>query len=164
MMRKAIFAGLPVFLLVAACSGDATSGDNTAADSTTLQESSDAPIPEAGGDNAAPVEEASAAPEEGPIPAAFIGVWDYVGGSCDPASDMRLEISQESLVFYESVGQVRSAQTEDDTLRVDLAMSGEGETWRDQMQFTLMDDGTLHMVNAATPDALDEYPRKRCEG
>ena len=155
-----ITALLPAIAFIAACGGEAQEPAPTNDNPPALAESSDEQPAEA------VAEEAVAAPAaaEGAIPAQFVGVWDYIEGTCDPASDMRLEIAQERLIFYESVGQVRSAQAEGDTLRVDLAMSGEGETWRDQLQFTLMDDGTLHRVDAAAPDAVDEYPRKRCDG
>ncbi|WP_151973377.1 hypothetical protein [Erythrobacter sp. EC-HK427] len=155
-----IAALLPAIALIAACGGEAQEPAPTSDNPPALAESADEQL-------AAAVPEdvvATPAAAEGAIPAQFIGVWDYIEGTCDPASDMRLEISQDSLVFYESVGQVRSAQADGDTLRVDLAMSGEGESWRDQLQFTLMDDGTLHRVDAAAPDAVDEYPRKRCDG
>ena len=96
------------------------------------------------------------------IPERFRGVWDADGGTCDPYSDMRLEIEADQVLFYESGGQVRSLQIEGDSMRLDLAMSGEGETWRSLLQFTLRDDGTLHVVDAATPNAEDPIPRKRC--
>ena len=96
------------------------------------------------------------------IPERFRGVWDADGFTCDPYSDMRLEIEADQVLFYESGGQVRSLQIEGDSMRLDLAMSGEDETWRSLLQFTLRDDGTLHIVDAATPDAQDRIPRRRC--
>ena len=150
-------------LALAACSQAETATDNAmAADEQAAAPSVQAAPQEVGETkaDAQPVADAQPLPE---IPAQFLGVWDYVEGSCAPESDMRLEITQTQLVFYESVGDIRSFQTEGDTLRVDLAMTGEGERWRALRQLTIHEDGTLHVVDGATPDAVDETPRKRCE-
>ena len=51
----------------------------------------------AASENGAPGENTATASAENAIPDRFIGVWDYIRGTCDPASDMRLEIEQDKL-------------------------------------------------------------------
>ncbi|WP_285711466.1 hypothetical protein [Erythrobacter oryzae] len=64
------------------------------------------------------------------IPARFLGVWDAETGTCDPASDLRLDITPQAIGFYESHGTLtRIAETLDGLTVVELAMEGEGETW-----------------------------------
>jgi hypothetical protein len=76
--------------------------------------------------------------EPGTIPAAFHGVWDNEAGTCDPASDMRMEIGARSITFYESHGTVTAATTgAPGVVEIDLAMEGEGDTWTQRMQLSL---------------------------
>lgn len=98
------------------------------------------------------------------IPVAFLGVWDYVDGTCDPASDMRLDIGEQAIGFYESTGTVADVRDEDGTTYVDLAMSGEGETWETTLGLRLVDAGTqLMVITAEAPDDAEKYMRKRCQ-
>ena len=99
------------------------------------------------------------------IPTRFHGVWDYVGGTCDPASDMRAEISGSEILFYESVGTVISVDEDGDDFVVTLAMEGEGETWEQLLRLSLVGEGAgqrLETTDGALPKVTDEYPRKRC--
>ena len=103
-------------------------------------------------------------PVEGSIPSAMIGVWDYVEGSCDPASDLRLEIAPDHLTFYESYGTVQSASLRGEIVTVALAMEGEGETWDENLTFRLVDGGTILESNTPSPTGEGPLRRKRCEG
>ena len=76
------------------------------------------------------------------IPAAFHGVWDAESGSCEPASDMRLEISTRTIGFYESEGKVITVTPQaDGSAAVELAMTGEGESWNMGVVLSVRGDG-----------------------
>ncbi|MCL4671751.1 MAG: hypothetical protein KJZ64_02180 [Sphingomonadaceae bacterium] len=144
---------LPVVLALAACGSE--------------PEPQPAPV-EAVDANPATVEReadtpASTIPETTQIPERFIGVWDYVKGTCDPASDMRLAIGQDRFEFYESVGEVKAVRNEGEATVVDLAMEGEGETWDLPLRLVLKDGGErLHVTEPVNASDTDDYPRKRC--
>lgn len=112
----------------------------------------------------APSPEASAV-AEGAIPERYRGVWDAVSGSCDPASDLRVEIEGRRIVFYESVGTVTAIQRRGEDAVADLAMEGEGERWTRALRLTLSgEDGEERLVLA---DALETpggtpIPLRRC--
>ncbi len=112
------------------------------------------------GDGAGP----PGAVENAAIPMSFLGVWDYVEGACDPASDMRLEISENRMQFYESVGTVSEVREDDGTTYVDLAMTGEGESWTTTLGLRLVDAGTgLIVISPEAPGDAEKYLRKRCD-
>lgn len=99
------------------------------------------------------------------IPPRFQGVWDHVEGSCDPASDLRMEISGSEILFYESVGMVTDVAEEGDDVVVTLAMEGEGETWEQKTRLSLAGSGSgerLETSDGEGPKEVDEYPSKRC--
>ncbi|EAQ27989.1 hypothetical protein NAP1_10358 [Erythrobacter sp. NAP1] len=99
------------------------------------------------------------------IPTRFHGAWDYVGGTCDLASDMRMEISGSEILFYESVGIVTAAEAAGDAVIVDLAMEGEGETWQQRTQLMIEGQGSderLLTSDGDLPPTVDEHPSKRC--
>ena len=119
------------------------------------------------GDDAGPLENAAAVADH-TIPTRFHGVWDYVDGTCQPESDLRMEISGDRIVFYESVGEVTDVVSETNGDRiVTLAMSGEGETWVSKLRLQ-MDSRKMRMV--VLPENDDESSasdrqysaRKRC--
>ena len=100
------------------------------------------------------------------IPAAFQGTWDFIEGSCALESDLRLEISPQQIVFYESLGTVKSVRIIDDqTVDVALAMEGEGETWERSERLTLDTNGS-QLIPSAGPgeESYNPLPRKRCTG
>ena len=102
--------------------------------------------------------------EKAAIPVTFLGVWDYIEGSCDLASDMRLDISEDSIQFYESVGTVSEVREDDGTTYVDLSMSGEGDTWKTTLGLRLVDAGTsLMVIHPEAPEEAEEHLRKRCD-
>ena len=100
------------------------------------------------------------------IPVRYLGVWDYEGGSCAPESDLRMAITKNEIVFYESIGTVSKVVDEGDDAIVELAMEGEGDTWEDSLRLSLVGEGDaqrLHTSDGKQPKVPDELPRKRCE-
>lgn len=99
-----------------------------------------------------------------PIPADYHGVWDHVDGSCAPESDLRMEISADKIVFYESVGTVTSLISEPNGDRiVTLAMSGEGETWTETLRLQMDSTATRMVVLQGDTFERTAYSaRKRC--
>lgn len=98
------------------------------------------------------------------IPDAMLGVWDYVEGNCNPASDLRLEIAPGQLVFYESVGEVLSVARDGVDVTITMAMEGEGENWEDSLTYRLADGGTILESDTRAPLGDGPLRRKRCEG
>ena len=98
------------------------------------------------------------------IPERFRGVWG--DGDCSASSDLRLEIGEREIAFYESVGEVRSLnQSDDGSLVMDLAMSGEGENWEQRTRLLLSADGDqLTIEDADDPRDEPTNVRRRCEG
>lgn len=97
------------------------------------------------------------------IPDQFVGVWDAVGGSCDESSEMRLEVSQQRLEFYESVGEIRSVSMEGDYPIVQMAMTGEGESWDEARRLFIDNSGYLHLTEPGSNRAVTDTPRARCQ-
>ncbi|MGB3805843.1 MAG: hypothetical protein WA936_01450 [Erythrobacter sp.] len=104
-----------------------------------------------------------AADAAGGIPRRFQGVWDYAQGICDPASDLRVEIEDDRITFYESLGEVDEVTVRSPSeVAVELDMEGEGESWENTLLLTLSDDGeTLTPRNADGSD--NPMPRTRCD-
>lgn len=123
-------------------------------------EASDTAASESPATDATPGE--SAPLDEG-IPAAMLGVWDYVEGTCDPASDLRLEIAADHLLFYESYGTVQSVARDGDDVTVALAMEGEGETWEESLTYRLVEGGEILESDTPAPMGEGLLRRKRCE-
>ena len=99
------------------------------------------------------------------IPTRFHGAWDYVEGTCDPASDLRMDISGSEILFYESVGVVTDVSAQGEDVVVTLAMEGEGETWEQQTRLSLVGEGPdqrLETSDGEQPRGVDDYPSKRC--
>ena len=90
--------------------------------------------------------------------------WDYVEGSCDPASDMRVEIGPKTMQFYESHGDVTGVEVgSPQDIVVSLAMEGEGETWDMARRFTLSDDGRTLTPAPVGEERFEPMPLKKCE-
>lgn len=151
---------MPLFFVlgIAACGSEA----EAPAEVATPAAENVSTVAEDGGDTVAdPVDDALA----NRIPTRFQGVWDYVGGKCDPASDLRMEISGSEILFYESIGQVTGVSGEGDEIVVTLAMEGEGETWEQATRLALVGEGSdqrLETTDGELPRTVDEYPSKRC--
>lgn len=124
--------------------------------------------PPTGAPTAAASPPPGAAPSPSPtaataIPQQFHGVWDYAEGSCNPASDLRLDIGASRIEFYESVGQVVAVEVESPaTIVVEMAMEGEGEKWTSRTRFALSDDGATLTPQPLEPAAGEPMPRERC--
>lgn len=96
------------------------------------------------------------------VPDRFHGIWDYVKGSCDPASDMRTEIAERGITFYESHGAVTALTVDSpDRITVTLAMQGEGEKWTATRTLTLSSNGTI-LTPSGGGDTGAPMPLKRC--
>ena len=127
---------------------------------------------------AAAMPEPAASPEPtlaaNTIPARFHGVWDAETGTCDPASDLRLEIGAQTIGFYESQGTVTAADASDpDVVSIQLAMEGEGDKWTQAMDLALEGEGADAVLYVRhQPDEQDmekgmapggvALPLKRC--
>ena len=111
---------------------------------------------------AAPPPATTGAPDV--VPAAFLGVWDYEKGSCNPASDLRIEIGPKAVEFYEARGEITGVTVESpDAIVLALAMAGEGETWSMRTRYTLTDNGTrLIPTSADEDDGGEPMPLTRC--
>ncbi len=97
------------------------------------------------------------------IPIEFLGVWDAQTGTCDPASDLRLDIGDDTITFYESVGTVKNVRDDAGTIMVTLAMEGEGEHWTQTLGLRFFDAGTgLMVIDPERPDEAEQNMRKRC--
>ena len=139
-MRIGILFTATLPLLLAACSAEP-------------DEPAPSASPSASGQPAVPLAMAS-------IPQPWHGIWDWTGGSCDPASDMRLEIAPNAIRFYESTGRVVKAELVGATLAVDLAMSGEGEEWQQRTMLTLAGpDELVSEMPAPSGDGRLRYRR-----
>lgn len=137
-MRAAFFASL---LALAACGGEAER---------------DAAAPEPAPSPAATAPEP--APSAAAIPARFHGVWDAETGSCDPASDLRLDIGPQTIGFYESQGTVTAVDAIDpDVASIQLAMEGEGDQWAQALDLSLAGEGgDTFLYVRYLPDPEDE--------
>lgn len=154
MIKTAFHPALPLALLLAACSGANDEAAQPDPSETAMPVEPDGGI----GDGAGPPPVAADT-----IPAAFLGVWDYIEGTCNPASDLRIEIKPESMHFYESIGEVTGVEVESaDRIVVSLAMEGEGEKWEMSRAFTLSQGGERLTPTAVGDDAFEPMPLKRC--
>ena len=143
----------PTLLALAACGGEPQQEG-----SAPLQKEAPAPTPSQVPEASPPADHASRL-----IPVEFLGVWDAQTGTCDPASDLRLEIGQGTITFYESIGTVESIRDDAGTTMVTLAMEGEGERWTQIIGLRFFDAGTsLMVIDPEHPDEAERYMRKRC--
>ncbi len=154
-----LLIGSIAFVLAACSPADQDAEESLAVDGETTA----API--AASPDPASSPEAITAAAVATIPEQFRGKWDYVQGTCAPESDLRLEVTANDLMFYESVGEVESVKVENDNqVVVELSMSGEGETWTERTRLTLTNGGNmLTPVDADGEQAGTPMPRERCE-
>ncbi len=114
------------------------------------------------GDGAIPLDEAQAIANN-QIPTRFQGVWDYVEGTCLPESDLRMEISADEILFYESIGKVTAATSDGDAVQLTMAMEGEGENWTEEYRLSLSDDGEFLTPQSFYEGQTSEpLMRKKC--
>lgn len=156
-MNRATLLALPLLLMLAACGSE--TAEPPAAPATAEVVTADT--------EGTPGDMAPAAPPAATltaIPAAFHGVWDAESGSCELASDMRLEIAAGTIGFYESEGKVTTVTPQaDGSAAVDLAMTGEGESWNMGMVLSVRGDGdgrrlTVRDTGAGTSEARTLKP------
>jgi len=90
------------------------------------------------------------------IPPAFRGEWNRDPAACGTGNDeSRLRVGTGAVRFYESRGVVVTVAAHDAReAEVTLAMSGEGQTWRESFRFRLSDDGDALTIGGMT--------RRRC--
>ena len=143
---------LPLLALAACGSAD----DRNDVEAPTSEAASGAPedVPEAG------PAEAAQAPLTA-IPENYRGVWDIPSSNGDPASDLRLDIRANEIEFYESLGKVTAIERDGDGIVVDLAMSGEGETWTVRNRLVLTDDGEALTIHEAGKEPGTYSVRRR---
>lgn len=116
---------------------------------------------------ALPTENPAPATAAATIPARFLGVWDAETGTCDPASDLRLDIAPNTIGFYESQGTVTAVtESKDGSVVIDLAMEGEGEKWEQTMKLELIRSHSAEwLLSLPGPDSdvvLRPIRHKRC--
>ena len=146
---------LAVFALPA-CSQTDRAPSETATPAPTAAQTVPAPTP-------APVPAPAEPAQIVQVPAKFHGIWDYVKGTCNPASDMRTEIAERGITFYESHGAVTALMVETpDAIVVDLAMAGEGEKWTMRRRFTLSSAGQTLTSSGVDQDLGQPMPLTRC--
>jgi hypothetical protein len=76
------------------------------------------------------------------IPAAFRGKWDRTIDDCGAeASETRLAIEADRILFYESAGTVIAVTGRAPQIAVRASYTGEGETWESSRSFRLSPDG-----------------------
>lgn len=155
-MRQVLF---PLTALAASLAGCSQPSSTPAQDSAASDPSAAASAPPPGPGAPSIVSPATAAA----IPERFRGVWDNIKGSCNPSSDLRMEIGAVSIEFYESLGTVTGVIVESpDSIVIDLAMEGEGERWTVKNRFVLSDDGATLTPAEADGTPSTPMPRKRC--
>ena len=102
------------------------------------------------------VKVAGAADSAMAIPVAFRGDWSASKASCGkPGDDMRLAVSTDSLVFYESVGKVTAlTHVAADRVRLTAQYEGEGDKWSET--------STLALSNGGEALTVGNVKRVRC--
>ncbi|BDW81684.1 hypothetical protein MACH24_11220 [Erythrobacter sp. Dej080120_24] len=145
-------------LALAACSGEAEAPSDGADVELTVS-TTDNPY---GSDDAAEVEAPTQAPAA--IPPRFQGVWDYTEGTCSPESDMRMEISGNEILFYESMGTLTAIEEQGSDVIVSLAMEGEGETWEQKSVLRIQGnpERLLVLPDPESDILVRPMPRQRC--
>ncbi|WP_271078759.1 hypothetical protein [Aurantiacibacter sp. MUD61] len=162
MRTKLLLTALPCALALAACSGEAEESAATS-EGAYGEETLEAAQPT--GAETTDMTDAQELANSDQLDPTYHGVWDYVEGTCDPMSDMRLEITADTLQFYESSGEITGIERESNGDRlVSVSMSGEGESWEQAYRFEMDSSGQFLIVSGVGEDAFDGLPRKRCAG
>lgn len=164
-----------LILVMTGCSQGEDNSDQTADMSTVLVDDN-ALLPEA--ENATTAErKPEAAKDVTPpgaqpsqsIPSAIRGRWGMAATDCTSLhGDAKglLEISATTLIFYESRGELTRLKEREPTRIVgSFAFSGEGMTWRRDMQIDVQDDGQTLIRREFGEDAAPAPIRyRRCAG
>jgi hypothetical protein len=150
--------GMRLFILACALALAACGGESQQEVDVPLQTEAPAVSPSQTSETPSPADPALRS-----IPVEFLGVWDARTGTCDPASDLRLDIGEDSITFYESVGTVESVRDDGGTTMVTLAMEGEGERWAQTIGLRFFDASTsLMVIDPERPDEAEATMRQRC--
>ncbi len=96
----------------------------------------------------------------------YHGVWDSVDGDCPTMSDLRMTIAADKIGFYESEGRVQSIERRPNGDRlVTLAMTGEGESWTQNVKLELDSTGTRMVTTMVGGDGPEvSVARRKCDG
>ncbi len=96
----------------------------------------------------------------------YRGVWDSVDGDCSALSNLRITIFADRIAFWESVGSVQTIERRENGDRlIDLAMSGEGETWTQTIKLELDSTGTRMVTTMVGGDNSEvSVARRKCDG
>jgi hypothetical protein len=93
------------------------------------------------------------------IPDRFHGVWDAETGTCDPSSDLQIEISAGQIGFYESLGTVAGVTAGvSGPAAIDLRMEGEGESWSITLILALTGAGADERLTAQQRGGDEDLP------
>jgi hypothetical protein len=159
-LRSAPTLALPAALLLAACSQDASAPVETESD---IKGDIDAASTDANDRSLADAATTGPTRQADVVPERFRGVWDHVEGNCDPASELRMEIGETAIGFYESRGQVTNIELDgQNSMVLELAMEGEGERWTMTRRFTLESSGRLVPSATDSEEEFEPMPLKRC--
>jgi len=97
------------------------------------------------------------------FPVPFQGRWGMVAEDCDPArSDAKglMTLTADAARFYESRGAVSALTAVGrDQIRASLALTGEGQSWRRDTLFTLVDGGRTLIREETTPAGSFRYTK-----
>lgn len=128
-----------VFLLLAACSPAAPTAQAPALEAPKEA----APTPAALDPVPVPVPDRPATgPTQMIVPEAFRGVWDADLAACEATSDMKLTITETTVAFWESGGEVISTNpVGEHSIRLEANGNAEGEPWHPVMYLDLSPDG-----------------------
>jgi hypothetical protein len=92
------------------------------------------------------------------IPVAFQGRWAATQADCDKHSETRLEITADTMRFYESSGAVSSVKAiGPDEIHIIVALSGEGSASQRSFRYRLLDGGSQLF------DVRNGLQRQRCD-
>ena len=95
------------------------------------------------------------------IPARFLGQWDAIDGPCAPGSEAFLTIRPGTVTFYESQGEVTSVRRGNPGIVINLAMTGEGESWTSEYGMSLSKGGE-ELATRVLSDSGAGTLRRRC--
>lgn len=155
-------ATLPLFLLagLAACDGEREPAENRL--DVPLPKTSEASEPPGNRVTATDpgANESAAADAADMVPVALQGRWAGLRERCgDAAAAMELQVTPDRLIFHESVGTIRRVTRKgEDSVVIDAAFTGEGESWNRRLELRASGDGReLTVANDG-----QSVVRKRC--
>ena len=151
MSRTLVIAGV---LAIAACGETPTEPDEQASEPVAM--------PDPQQDAAAPAAQA------GLIPARFRGDWGMNAADCEGGAAAKglLEVREDTLTFYESVGTLGdSATVGPDSVQGLFAFEGEGMEWTREMRLEMREDGDVLVRRELGEGAMSgEFEYRRCMG